>query len=683
MKCTGENNFSQGGKMNLKKLSIALVITAVTMSSAFAEEVTIDVVDNENPDSKYMLIASCPTEDCPQVVTPQSSKCPKCHKKKNKCKCKPAEEDMETEESCEKPIPACNLDEPKPCEEEKAACPAIQQEKQKVSACATCPAPNSDEKKYMMQTYAYPAAVYGGNNIVGEKDAGIYIGENQGENSGIPVARENDGMTGAAACPCVEDTTSKVRVEYHDNCESISIQTEDSMEATRKSLEPYEISTVTGAAAPLVSAFEDVPSGFWAGCDINKLTENNIIAGYPDRTFKPNLPVSRAEMATLTVKGFNLLNSDLKSNKKFKDVPKNFWADKMINKAVANGLMEGYNETMFKPNKPVTRAEAFTILSKGINCPMTLCEANDILNKYCDAEEVPEWAKIPVAKAIQAGALTDSPKPDMINPNKDASRAEIASMLENIRVSLGYSNVDKVTANDCGCTGAAAFIEHEETVQLPTIALNFNDEINAKSSNIGDRFAAKTTEEVTVNGKNFPCGSTVRGRILEVDRPSHNCQGGLKLSFDTIEHEGCKADLPQQVLSAQVEKMKTPNPIARLATMPFTWVGSLAGIAGRTVGGAVVNAGNAVENVVGGVGIGTGEIFQGQFKAAGRSYGDSVKNLVKAPVDTTRTAISGTMGLFQTTGDEVAYLVDPKGSKISSINPREKVTVAFGCAHNR
>ncbi len=50
---------------------------------------------------------------------------------------------------------------------------------------------------------------------------------------------------------------------------------------------------------------------------------------------------------------------------------------------------------------------------------------------------------------------------------------------------------------------------------------------------------------------------------------------------------------------------------------------------------------------------------------------DVVKDTVKAPIDFTRTALSGTMGLFQTTGDEVAYLVDAKGYKISAINPKE------------
>ncbi len=660
--------------MKFNKLTVALVVSAIAMNTVYAED--INFAPTATTSSEYQLIAACPTNDCPQVVTPKTKKCPKCNKKRNKCKCNQEENTCEApKQTCETPEPVCEA--PKPTCEALAPC-----EKEKVSTCTACPQPDTDQKAHMMQSYAYPNAVYGANNLIGEKDAGVYLGQAiDGEKTGIPVARETDALTGAAACPCIEDTTPKISVETNDNCGcQISMQTEDSIEVTKKTLEPFEISTPTGAAAPLVSAFEDVPNGYWAGCEINKLTENNIIAGYPDRTFKPNLPVSRAEMAAMTVKGYNLLNTDTAPcHKSFKDVPRNFWGSKMINKAVANGLMEGYPNNTFKPNKPVTRAEAFSILAKGINCPMDLCQANEILSKYCDADTVPEWAKISVAKAIQSGALNDAPKPDMINANKDASRAEIASMLENIRVSLGYSNVDKVTMDDCGCTGAAAYIEHEENIQLPTIAMNFNDEINAKSSNVGDRFAATTTEEVTINGETFPCGSTVRGKILEVQRSSGKCTGGLKLSFDSIENNGCKADLPQQVLSAQVDKTKTPNPVARLVTMPFTWTGSLLGIVGRTVGGAVVNAGNAVENVVGGVGIGTGEVFQGQFKAAGRSYGDSIKNLVKAPIDTTRTALSGTMGLFQTTGDELTYLVDAKGSRISSINPKEKVTVAFGC----
>ena len=132
-------------------------------------------------------------------------------------------------------------------------------------------------------------------------------------------------------------------------------------------------------------------------------------------------------------------------------------------------------------------------------------------------------------------------------------------------------------------------------------------------------------------------------------------------------------------MTAQVNKVKKPNAFARLVEFPFTWTGGLIGNAGRTVGGALISLSNAVEQTIGGVGVGTGEICQGQFKAAGRSYLDGGKAIVKAPVDLTRTALSGTMGLFQYTGDEITYLVDPNGMRVSSVNPKEKVTIAFGC----
>lgn len=453
------------------------------------------------------------------------------------------------------------------------------------------------------------------------------------------------------------------------------------MDIEHKTLVPFELSTPTGAAAPLISSFEDVPMGYWAGCDINKLAENKVVAGYPDRTFKPALPVSRAEFATMVLKGFNLGDTMRAPQHKFKDVPTSNWANSSINAAVQEGLIAGYPDKTFKPQNPVSRAEALTILAKGINCPMDECKASDILGQYCDGDKVSTWAKIPVAKALQAGALSDTPKPNEIAPNKDASRADIASMLENVRVSLGYSK-DDVAAND-GCssctTDRKAYVEECQVKTVPTLKLTFNDEINAKNANIGDRFSATTIDEVTINGVTFCPGSTVYGKVTQVIRPSKNQDGAIKLSFNEIKNGDLKAELPNQILTAQVNKQKGANWFMRTLEMPFTLTGQILGNAGRTVGGALVNLGNASEEVVSGFGTGTGELFTGQFKASARSYGDVVKAIVKAPIDVTRTALSGTMGVFQITGDEVAYLVDPSGKRISQINPKEKVTIAFGC----
>ncbi|MCD7878335.1 MAG: S-layer homology domain-containing protein [Candidatus Gastranaerophilales bacterium] len=672
--------------MKLNKMTLAAVVTLGVLASTnagFTQETATE------PSTE--LLAACPLSGCPSPVTPQTAKCPKCLDDIDSCSCQP----KTTCNPCEKKND-CNTC--KPISDACNPCPPIAQCPAPSSpTCAVCPA-TTDDKKFQQQVYAYPNAIYGNNQVVGERNNALYIGDDSLPGfSGVPVSTpmqtaaacgcEDGSMTGAAApMPCLDNTPYMHGIPVDRNpghldtagC-PVQIHTNTSMDVMKRTLEPFEYSAATGGAAPIVSAFEDVPDGFWASCDINVLTDNNVIAGYPDRTFKPNLPVSRAEMATLVVKGFNLNENVTCPNAMFKDVPESHWANKTIAKAVSNGLMSGYPNNLFKPNQPISRAEAFSIMAKGINCPMDDCKADEVLSKYCDGNSVPGWAKIPVAKVLETGGISEFPNPQEIAPNKDASRAEIASMLENVRIALGYSSNDRVTSSDCGCTPKKAFYHSEEVVTIPTLQLTFNDEISAKSANVGDRFAAKTIDSVTINGIEFPAGSRVDGKVLEVVRPTKHCQGALKLSFNTIKNGKCKADLPNQILTAQVNKVKKPNGFARLIEFPFTWTGGLLGDVGRTVGGAIVSASNAVEQTVSGIGVGTGEIFQGEFKAAGRSYLDVGKAIVKAPIDVTRTALSGTMGLFQYTGDEITYLVDPKGMRVSSVNPKEKVTIAFGC----
>lgn len=484
----------------------------------------------------------------------------------------------------------------------------------------------------------------------------------------------------------------------------ITIQTANSINAIASSFGPTGSvcgaaspacpTCATGSAASLVGTFPDVPEGYWASCAIDRLACTNVIAGYPDRTFKPTLPVSRAEFASMMVKGFNMnLDCNCLTNQKlFKDVGCDHWANPVIAKAVQEGIMCGYPKNMFKPRLPVSRAEALTAMAHGINCDIDACKAKEILSQYTDGNKVAEWAQIPVAKALQSGLLKDSLKPNTIDPCNDASRAEIASMLQTVRVAGGFDSIPTASkpgcdtcaaapAADCGCAKKTAYMETEEMVKIPTLKVKFLDEINAKSSHVGQRFAAKTTEDITINGTCYACGSRVNGKIVEVIRPSGCSKGALKVAFTNIEGcSGCKVDLPSQILSAQVSCNKNQNIVARLAAMPFTLVGGLVGTTARTVGGIISNAGNAVENVSGGVGIASSEVFQGQFGAAGRSLVDAAGATIMAPIDATRTALAGTIGLFQTTGDEVAYLVDPSGAKISAINPKENVTIAFGCS---
>ena len=648
--------------MTIRKLTVAAAI-AVGIATCSFNTVMAACPCDQRPEVSQ---GACPIEEIPEVT---GAACP-----------------------CETPAPKTDC-----------GCPVAPKcEPDPVPSCALCPSSKDLQREDMKQVYSYPNAVYGYNNYVGTEKDSIYKAEGFSVNReinkltagtmGTTVATDGN-ITGAATnIPCLNELsrhngTPIIRDEskMDGNGCPIQMSTANSIQAIKKSLVPFDLSpfeNMTGAAANL-QMFPDVPEGYWASCEIDKLATNDIVVGYPDRLFKPSRNISRAEFATMLVKGFDKNMYSCTPEKLFSDVPTNHWANSAITVAVHNDLLKGYPSGKFMPNHNVTRVEALCALSKGIQCgEMDKCRAQEILSQYNDGNTVPEWAIIPIAKALEKGALNNSPSPKTIAPFKDASRADIAAMLQNIRVAAGIDKNPVTANNDCPIcpTDKKAFIENEEMVKIPTLQLKFKDQVSAKSSHVGQRFAAKTLEDVTINGHLYPCGSNVYGKVVEVVRPSGCQKGALKLAFTEIENCGQKATLPRQILNAEINKSNTPNIVSRIVTAPLTWGGQMLGVVGRTTGGMLSNLGNALEDVASGTGIALGEAFQGQFMASARSLGDVAIDTVKAPVDLTRTALSGTMGLVQATGDEVGYLVDAKGYKISAINPKEHVTIAFGCS---
>ena len=676
--------------MTIKKLTVAAAIAVGIATCTFNQTMAACPCEQPMP---TVTGGACPIEPARPIVTGGACPC----KTKTCPKCKKALPDCE----CQKPAP-CD-----PCEKQKSDCGCdneISCDGPAEPASAVCPGTGKPDRKDMKQVYGYPNAIYGTNNYVGQPANSILSTETPFASTHRSLSSEINGttvssqgqMTGAAAqLPCLNEAPTRhngipinrdERIMDGNNC-PIDIETENSLEAIKKSFVPYEIKegATTGAASPLTRSgcmFPDVPNGYWASCDIDKLAINDVVVGYPDGYFKPNRNISRAEFATMLVKGFNLDNCGLTRGCMFKDVPQSNWANPAIAKAVDENLLAGYPNGTFEPNHPVTRAEALTSIAKGMTCDIDQCKADEILSKYADGNTVPNWAKIPVAKSLESGALKDSPNPHLIMPNKDATRADVASMMQTVRVALGYDTNPKTANEICPVcpVNKNAFVEQEDIIKIPTLKVKMKDQLTAKSSHVGQYFKAKTLETISINGVSYPCGSTVTGQVVEVIRPSGCDKGALKLSFTSIQNGKCKTNLPKQILQAQVNKSKQVNPVARLVEMPFTLAGSVVGITGRTVGGVVTNLGNAVENVSNDTGYMLGHAFQGQFGAAARSLGDGIWETVKAPVDITRTALSGTMGLFQTTGDEFAYLVDPRGYKISAVNPKEHITIAFGCS---
>ncbi len=116
------------------------------------------------------------------------------------------------------------------------------------------------------------------------------------------------------------------------------------------------------------TTFPDVPPNFWAQPYIQRLAQRNIVTGYPDGTFRPQESVDRDEFAAIIRQAFNQEPiRQIQSGAVYKDVPNGYWASRPIEEAYQQGFMSGYPGGYFRPKQPVSKVEAITALTKGLN----------------------------------------------------------------------------------------------------------------------------------------------------------------------------------------------------------------------------------------------------------------------------------------------------------------------------
>ena len=107
------------------------------------------------------------------------------------------------------------------------------------------------------------------------------------------------------------------------------------------------------------NAYTDVKAGDWFNNAVSTLSNAGIINGYPDGTFRPNAPITRAEMAKV-IAMFAELDKDSEG---FKDIA-GHWAEAYIKLAAGNGWIAGYPDGTFRPNQDITRAETMTMINR-------------------------------------------------------------------------------------------------------------------------------------------------------------------------------------------------------------------------------------------------------------------------------------------------------------------------------
>lgn len=174
------------------------------------------------------------------------------------------------------------------------------------------------------------------------------------------------------------------------------------MKCLKKVLVAIVAAAMLMANFPLYAdAITDI-KGYWAEEEISKLREEGLVSGYSDGSFQPDREITRAEfvVALNRMMGFT---GEAPIN--FKDVKADDWFVKALAVAMHHGYIKGYADGSFRPNAKVSRFEVAVMIARA-NRLFDRVKADDTdLRFFSDGERIPNWAKAALSVVVKSGIM--------------------------------------------------------------------------------------------------------------------------------------------------------------------------------------------------------------------------------------------------------------------------------------
>ncbi|RTE08005.1 S-layer homology domain-containing protein, partial [Paenibacillus whitsoniae] len=169
---------------------------------------------------------------------------------------------------------------------------------------------------------------------------------------------------------------------------------------------------------PVAADLTDL-QGHWAEASVRELVKRGAINGYPDNTFKPESPITRAEFVSVIVKAFHF---QAKAGTSFADT-KDHWAKEAIATAAALGVVTGYDDNTFGPDAQITREQMAVIVVRAASL-----QAASGSVSFSDSGAISDWARAAMATAVATG-LIGGYEDGTVKPQADTTRAEAATII--------------------------------------------------------------------------------------------------------------------------------------------------------------------------------------------------------------------------------------------------------------
>ncbi len=182
----------------------------------------------------------------------------------------------------------------------------------------------------------------------------------------------------------------------------------------------------------------DITAEDWAYPFVRQMSDRGLVRALTaDQNFEPDKLITRASMATLISRAFDM-RAETQGIKKFQDVTNRNQIAADIDKAVRLGFMQGYSENTFRPLENIPRYQVLVTLATGLGLEPSQDPAQ-ILQNLDGSENLPDWAREQVAAAYEAELIVNRPEfaNNSLMPNRPATRAEVAAMIHQALVQTG------------------------------------------------------------------------------------------------------------------------------------------------------------------------------------------------------------------------------------------------------
>ncbi|MGF1602911.1 MAG: S-layer homology domain-containing protein [Thermosynechococcaceae cyanobacterium] len=401
--------------------------------------------------------------------------------------------------------------------------------------------------------------------------------------------------------------------------------------------------------------------GHWAQSCIRSLAQQNIVNGYPDGSFRPNAPVSRAEYAALVGNAFPNAPRN-QSARSFQDVRSDYWAYNAIRTASQTGFLTGYPNGQFEPNQNIQRAQVLVSLGNGLNY-VPNGSVNAILSQnFNDQSAIPSYARNTIAAATQNQLVVNYPNVRSLKPTQTATRADVAAFLcQALKTSrqaslLPTQYIAGDFNSDALSTGTSLPVTYNEAKRIIVSAKETAPVTLTVNANIRD----------TNNAIIIPRGSEIVGELQPRD-------GGSQFVASEVVING--QSYPIQASSEVITRTRSvrdPNLIS-LARNSVIGAAAAAGISGL-VGNRTITA----EKVIPGAALGAAiETNRGRpvtsiarDSAIGAALAAGLSGLIGDRTITAEKVLSGA-----TSGAAIGGVIDPDVQRVVIIEPETDLTL--------